>query len=265
MPLLLILLASRCSSSAINLPRGLLDVTLPPFSADSTGTKDATAPLRAAISAALIANEVVWLPPGRYLVSDTLNIVQPCDTYKQRGDGGINIVNCRFRPNVLLGSAAALPSRPTIVLAPHAAGFGNTSSPKNVIKLTNSVAENVNMNQVFRGIDIEIGAGNEGAIGLSACGAQGLSIHDVSVDMRQGGFAAFAGGNGAGGSHVNIAARGGQYGVYFNESQGASLVLGATFSGQTVSAILFSGETPSWASSIRVPRAISRRSCSRST
>jgi hypothetical protein len=186
------------------LPRGMLDVTQPPFSVDSTGTKDVTVSLRAAIAAALAENQVLWLPPGRFLVSDTLNIVQPCEVYKQRGDGGVNIVDCRFRPNVLVGSTAALPLRPTIVLTPNAAGFGNASSPKNVIKLTNSVAENVNMNQAFRGINIEISPGNPGAIGLSACGAQGLAIQDVSVDMSHGGFAAFAGGNGAGGSHVNI-------------------------------------------------------------
>ena len=69
------------------------------------------------------------------------------------------------------------------------------------------------MNQIFRGINIEIGEGNPGAIGLYADGAQGMAVNDVQVDMsRGGGFAGFAGGNGAGGSHVNIAAIGGRYG-----------------------------------------------------
>ena len=198
------------------LPRGLLDVTAPPHSIDNTGATDVTVALRVAIQAALAANAAVFVPEGRYLVSDTLEIAQRCDLYRDRGDGGINIVPCRFRPNVIIGSTKALPRRPTLVLAPRSPGFGNASAPKNVVKLTNPVAENVNMNQAFRGIDIEVGEGNAGAIGLYACGAQGLSVNDVAVDMRrgEGGFAGFAGGNGAGGSHVNIAATGGRYGNF---------------------------------------------------
>lgn len=195
-----------------------------------------------------------------------------------------------------MGSTAALPRRPTLVLAPFSPGFGNASSPKNVVKLTNPVNENVNMNQAFRGINIEVGPGNPGAIGLFAQGAQvtnypcppyfaaacrlviarlrpappcrdsqrcavaagcaasqGMSVQDVSVNMSSpsGGFAGFAGGNGAGGSHVNIAVTGGRYGVHFAHADGAALVLSARLVGQSVSAVFFGGTDPGWSSSIR--------------
>jgi len=68
--------------------------------------------------------------------------------FKNRGDGGINIVPCRFRPNVVIGSPEAPPGRrPTLVLAAHAPGFANASAPKNVVSLRNEVEEDVNMNQ----------------------------------------------------------------------------------------------------------------------
>ena len=65
--------------SVTRLPRGLLDVTESPYSVDSSGKKDVTTSLRSAINAALVQNKAVFMPPGRYLVSDTITIAQPCD------------------------------------------------------------------------------------------------------------------------------------------------------------------------------------------
>jgi hypothetical protein len=237
--LLQLLLLSMPSQGVSELPRGMLNITAPPHSVDNSGTTDVTQALRTAIATALTSNEVVFVPPGRYLISDTIEIAQPCEMFKDRGDGGINIVPCRFRPNMVLGSTAALPQRPTFVLAPSALGYSNVSVPKNVVRLSNMVEQDVNMNQGFRGIDIEIGEGNAAAIGIYASGAQGMSVDDVHVDMTRGGFAGFGGGNGAGGSHVNIAATGGCYGVYFTTADGAALVLSARLVGQSVSAVFY--------------------------
>ena len=119
------------------------------------------------------------------------------------------------------------------------------------------------MIRAFRGVDIEVGEGNGGAVGIYAAGAQGMSVDDVHVDMSRSGFAGkltvdcshssshtniygniamnpgFGGGNGAGGSHVNIGATGGAYGVYFTISDGAAVVLSAKLLGQSVSAVFF--------------------------
>ena len=79
---------------------------------DGSGRTDSTAALQGCIERAYRANLALFLAPGRYLVSDTLTVAQE--------DGGagaaVNIVPCRFRANVLLGSTAGLPARPTIVL-----------------------------------------------------------------------------------------------------------------------------------------------------
>jgi hypothetical protein len=50
-------------------------------------------------------------------------------------------------------------------------------------------------------------------------------------------FAGFGGGGGAGSSHVNVAAYGGQYGVYFDQSEPGPVVAGSTFVNQTVSGV----------------------------
>jgi hypothetical protein len=55
---------------------GLLDVTLPPFGADPSGARDATAAIQHAIDFAYASYLVVWFPAGRYAVSDTLNATQ---------------------------------------------------------------------------------------------------------------------------------------------------------------------------------------------
>ena len=142
---------------------GIVNVTAPPFSVDPSGTTDVTLTLQRAIDAAKAANLALFLPAGRYLVSDTL----ACDQINWAGgDGQINIVPDRFRAHVILGSVAALPARPTIVLAPRTPGFGNASSPKSVMRIHNPGNENINMNQVIRGVDFEVGAGNPGAIAL---------------------------------------------------------------------------------------------------
>ena len=70
-----------------------------------------TKALQSCIAKAYASNMALFLVPGRYLVSDTLWANQT---------GGvadaINIVDCRFRPNTILGSTAALPQVSRLLL-----------------------------------------------------------------------------------------------------------------------------------------------------
>lgn len=218
---------------------GWLDVT--EYGADPSGETDSTKSLQATIRAAFASNFAVFFPPGRYLVSETLTVSQ--ENWRT-DDGGVNIVPARFRPNVLVGSTKGLKGggqRPTIVLAPDSPGFGNASEPKNVMKITNPAAENINMNQVIRGIDFEVQEGNSGAIALYFHGAQGGTTQDVTVTMKSG-FAGFGGGGGAGASHVNVKVVGGSYGVYFDNSEPVPLVGSVSLINQTVSALHWSSQ-----------------------
>src|SRR5690606_35626301 len=55
---------------------GLLDVTAEPYNADPTGSRDSTRALQHAINDARDARMLTYLPPGSYLVSDTLFGIQ---------------------------------------------------------------------------------------------------------------------------------------------------------------------------------------------
>jgi hypothetical protein len=193
---------------------GILNITAPPYSIDSSGLKDVTAELQKAIRDAYSLKVPVFFPPGRYLVSDTL-------LAEQNNYGSslpVNLRPARFRPNVLLGSSSALPQRPTMVLRANSSGFGDPSKPKNVMKVTNTGRENDNMNQVVRGIDFELQRGNPGAVALFMHAAQGGTVQDVTVRAADA-FAGFGGGGGAGASHTDVAVIGGQHGVFFDESE----------------------------------------------
>lgn len=106
---------------------GIVNVTEPPFNADSTGNTDVTHVLQHAIDYAINASLAVFLPPGNYLVSDTL-LCRSHDSWDHVF--GANGHESRWRPHVLLGDARR---RPNITLAPSSAGFGRPKSPKYVV------------------------------------------------------------------------------------------------------------------------------------
>ena len=223
----LVALLVRCGGAAESL--GILNATTC-AGVTADGASDVTLALQRCISQAYEAQLALFLPPGRYLVSDTL--------WANQSNYGsslpVNLRPARWRTNVLLGAPS--PRRPTIVLAPRSAGFGDASAPKNVLKVHNTGRENDNMNQIVRSIDFELGPGNPGAVAVFLHGAQGSTVQDVTVRMTDA-LAGFGGGGGAGASHLNIAAIGGQFGVRFDESEPGPVVAGGRFENQSVSAI----------------------------
>eukprot|EP01051_Picozoa_sp_SAG22_P006970 SAG22_NODE_475_length_10003_cov_3.943356_2_plen_925_part_00 len=240
---------------------GILNATQPGAcpGVDAGGAVDVTLPLQACIEKAYRLNQPLLLPPGRYLVSDTLTAAQ--------ADGGaitpfspapapVNVVPGRFRPNVLIGSAVQLPQhRPTIVLKADSPGFGNRSALKNVLKVTNPAAENSNMNQAVRGIDFEVQSGNPGALALYFEGAQGGVVQDVTVRLAPDAFAGLGGGGGAGTSHMNVQVFGGVHGVYFTMSDGAPLLGNAQLHNQSGPALVFTHGGPLLAVGVHIGRA----------
>ena len=83
-----------------------------------------------------------------------------------------------------------------------------------MVHILNSGGEEVDMNNVWRGIDFDLPApGNPGAVAISHAGAQGATVSDVTVRALHSTFACFACLNGAGGEHSNIECHGARYGV----------------------------------------------------
>jgi len=132
--------------------------------------------------------------------------------------------NTRMLPCVLWGSRRG-PRRPRIVLARESPGFNDPSNPKYVVHFSrrgrakrdgaravdHSFAPNGSFDQLFVGIDVEIGRGNAGAVAIRHRGAQGSGVQDCTIDARHG-YCGLEGGCGSGGGHFNVTVVGGRIG-----------------------------------------------------
>lgn len=234
---------------------GLVDVTAAPFHADPSGAKDSTEALQQAILFARDHQMVAFFPPGTYTIRDTLECVH----------GRHDPVTRKVRPGnrdwpcVLVGSRAAK-RRPQIVLAANSPGFGDLKQPKYVIHFwARAVDEgtyddpqpNIDMNQMMVGIDVTIGPGNRGAVGVRHRAAQGSSIQDVTIDATHG-YCGLEGGAGSGGSHVGVTVIGGRIGADLRQTQPAPTITGFTLIGQTETALLYSGRQSLAAVGLRI-------------
>lgn len=237
--LVLKVVAEERDARAALLDPGLLDVTAAPFLADPTGIRDSTAAIQAAVTQAAPAKLAVYLPPGVYKVSDTIEYA-----LWPKGSGEPNV----HAPCFILGSRRGA-TRPKILLAPHSPGFGDPEKPKSVIHLwarsrfTNrdEPQPNINYYQLIVGIDIEIGPNNPGAIGIHHDAAQGSGIEDVTVWAGDG-HAGIVGLQAGGGGTHNVTVIGGRFGLDAAESRAtAATISGATFIGQRESAFRYGG------------------------
>jgi hypothetical protein len=86
---------------AVGVPGGIptnrtrqIDVTASPYNADKTGGADATNAIQAAVNAA-VANDVVYLPAGRYRVGGVITVNGAKDNVTIRGAGDSTIIDAR--------------------------------------------------------------------------------------------------------------------------------------------------------------------------
>ena len=209
---------------------GVVDVTRAPYLAHPEGRRDSTAAIQQAMKDARDAHLITYLPPGSYRVFDTITCVEGVVTRDHRSVGGDNpsplssltasngleYLSDTF-PYILMGSRTGQRSR--IVLASHSPGFGDTRTPKPVVHFwARSVSEwpawwprdegdppspylpepAISYNQMIVDVDLSLGEGNPGAVGIDHQGAQGSAIEDVTVDAT-GAFAGIRRSPGSGG------------------------------------------------------------------
>ncbi len=212
------------------------------------GVIDDTSAIRAAITAANDTRRVVYLHPGTYSVSGTLEFRQ--DMFGTRSETG----QTRFG-QTLLGSYCG-DAQPTIRLADGVATETNeqaiAAEPLPVVLLWRDVAgatgpdgtdKGRDFNQVVRNVRIVLGD-NPGAVGIRHLGAEGSATQEVTIDAT-GGFAGFYNLNGSGGYTYNVEVVGGRYGIYQEEGHGgAILITGLTLSGQEHTPIASRSFTP---------------------
>lgn len=230
---------------------GFVDVTAAPFHADPTGKRDSTRALQQAINFARDAQLVCFFPRGVYVVSDTLILRHGIHMRSHRA----TFINNKNMPCVLVGSRRGQRqpgfTRPRIVLRAHSPGFGDVSHPKAVLehwqyavkKFTVDPDEGKGggaslMNTMVVGLDIVIGPGNPGAVGMHIRSCEGSAVQDVTIDARHG-HTGLLGGTGNGGSWTNITVLGGRIGLDLRGWTPPTPTLeGITLSGQTQAALV---------------------------
>ncbi|HBE01324.1 MAG: hypothetical protein A2096_09080 [Spirochaetes bacterium GWF1_41_5] len=202
---------------------GVLDVTAAPFFADSTGKKDSTRALQQAIDTARDAQMICYFPPGKYTVSDTLLCVHGIHLRSHKKAA----IQFKNMPVVLQGAShwnGQKTDRPKIILAPRSAGFSDPAGRKYVIEYriyniknkfevdTNQSAWSMLMRDMIINLDLEIGEGNPGAVGVLMRSVEGAAIQDFSIDATHG-FIGIEGSAANGGSWANIKITGGVIGL----------------------------------------------------
>jgi len=198
---------------------GYVDVTATPFRADPTGKRDATVALQQAIEFARDAQMVCFLPSGTYMVSDTLLMRHGVHMRSHRA----TFINNKNMPCVLVGSRRG--PRPRIVLCENSPGFTDPESPKPIVEHWQYQVKRFKidrtkgrggggslMNTMFINIDIVVGRGNAGAVGMHIRSCEGSALQDVTIDVTHG-HTGLLGGTSNGGSWANITVIGGRFGL----------------------------------------------------
>ena len=207
---------------------GLLDVTTVP-GVDPSGASDSTAGIQNAVVQARDARptQTLFFPPGTYLVSDTI-----MGLHNVRGHNSTGTI-------VMVGSTRGA-ARPLLKLKDGLAAFGDSLKPKPVVHIRCNLPgwgdagddASMSFRDGFRGIDLDLGRGNPGAVGIQMETAQWSFLEDVTVHARDG-FAGFTSLPGRNSTTGNIRVIGGDYGFYLKGygSLGATVV-GARFEHQ---------------------------------
>jgi hypothetical protein len=218
---------------------GYLDVTQAPYNADPAGKSDATAAIQQAMDDGYTNRMAIFLPEGTYKISNTLEGMRLDDAPR---DDGV----------VLIGSTAG--ARPILKLVNSAPGFNNPDEPKALIHFwaqrdasdlnPDNEQASVNFTQTVRGIDLEIGSGNSGAVGVRFSGSQQCALENMRIDLSRGGFAGLYNLIGQAAVPANIEIIGGMYGIYANYGRFPGLI-GFTLRNQTEYAVYYRiGDNP---------------------
>jgi hypothetical protein len=225
---------------------GFLDVTKPPFNADSTGVKDSTKAIADAVFFGRHHKLAVWFPLGTYKVSDTI----PCagGWSDERTPNHKYLPFTEAWPCVLIGQRKGN-ERPRILLAPNSPGFDDPAKPKRVLDfyargwnrktleapLPRDIPQ-TGYSQLLYGIDVQIGSGNPGAAAVHFANAEGSTIQDCTLEVDDG-YTGLLAAPGSGGAIFNLTIRGGQIGAMLNCAEPSSTLVGCRFSGQREVAI----------------------------
>lgn len=168
-PLAVLQAAETSSQTPITFPKdgGVLDVR--EFGAVADDDQDDTAVLQRALDQHANGNRIIYLPPGKWLVRDTLK-------WPQGERGGME-----QKRTILQGAGQSL----TLLQLPDATpGFTDAAQPKAMIWTGNRPAQR--FRNAVRDLTIAVGKDNAGAIGLQFNASNQGTIRNVSILAAEG-------------------------------------------------------------------------------
>ena len=145
---------------------GVLDVTS--FGATPNDDTDDTAAIQAALDLHPSGNRIVYLPPGVFLISDTL-------TWPAGANSGV-----AHKRTILQGAGQ---NHSTLRIADATEGFRDPEKPRAAIWTGRSPAQR--FRNAVRDLTLEIGAGNPGAIGLQFNASNQGTVRNVALRAAQ--------------------------------------------------------------------------------
>ena len=212
---------------------GYLDVTR--YGADPSGKRDSTAQIQKTVDDASEYGYIVFFPQGTYLVSDTISCKMTAtgNRVKTTRAGSEKLLPQIETAHVLEGSTRG--PRPVIRLKDRCAGFADAGKPKLVIDIWQQFesgytpfkdrhGQSSGFNQTFRNINIDLGTGNAGAIGIYINAAQSAALEDVEI-RAYGAYAGVYDLPGRSMGAVNLTVLGGRYGIIL-QRQNISIMAG---------------------------------------
>jgi hypothetical protein len=146
---------------------GIVDVREHGAVPDDDG--DDTAAIQAALDAYPNGNRIVYLPPGVFVIRDTL-----------RWPAGDSVVNAQKR-TILQGAGESLT---TLRLPDGSGGFSDGGQPKAMIWTGSAPAQR--FRNAVRDLTLEVGARNSGAIGMQFNASNQGTIRNVTIRAAEG-------------------------------------------------------------------------------
>jgi hypothetical protein len=183
---------------------GVVNVRDPMFGAFGDGVHDDTAAILRAINYRSLApiltmvfkTNYVYLPPGTYKVSDTIQKLLDTASMEPAARGHCALASCYASGLVLIGAG---PTKTLIKLIDNAPAFASSAAPKAVIFTSSSFFDpstnkdhdgkgegNDAYSNYIESMTIDVGVGNPGAIGIDFLANNGGAIRNVLIKAPNG-------------------------------------------------------------------------------